>query len=268
MPCGHPIARCHRSNGIAQIFLVLVKLGWTSTENYFGPSPAFEGCFREHLEYLNVELEYVPREAHYKMGMIEANNKAWRGVWNKLVDATGIAGEMEVDAGIVAVSHARNTFIRHCGASPQQAVLGKEMQMPESLLGAPDAVTTRALMTSEQQFARRAEIRSVACRAMYEWNFEQSMVRGANQQARKYRGDYSPGDVVEVFWKYQGAGQRARFLRGHIVAESLLERDGQPVIDRCWVECNGRMLLVRKEDLRDAAGSELWAPTDRDLQEL
>lgn len=26
--------------------------------------------------------------------------------------------------------------------------------------------------------------------------------------------------------------------------------------------------LVRKEDLRDAVGSELWAPTDRDLQEL
>ena len=162
-----------------------------------------------------------------------------------------LAGETEVDIGTGAVSYAKNSLIRRAGASPQQALFGRELTLPESVLGTPDKLGTAMTMTDETRLQRRAEIRSTACRAFFQYDLEQALARGANAQTRRYRGDYAPGDPVGVFWEYEGKNRRARFIRGRIIAEAAPEREGQVVTDRCWVEVDGRVLNVSKEELEE-----------------
>ncbi len=215
-----------------------------------------------------MELDYIPREVHRKLGRAERHNAAWRGIFRKVCDELGVAGAAEVDMVAGGVSHAKNSLIRRAGASPQQAVFGREVNLPETLLGNPDAIGAHMLMTEDQQIHRRAEIRSVACHKFYEYDLEQAMKRGEAAQARKYKGDFTPGDPVGVYYKYEGRHARARFVKGHVVVEGQPERDGQTVVDRVWVAVNGRMLNVSKDDLRDPTGSELRSPDDSDMAEI
>lgn len=60
---------------------------------------------------------------------------------------------------------------------------------------------------------------------------------------------------------YDGNGNCARYFRGHIIRGAAPERHGQTVIDKCWVAFDGRVLLIAKEDVREAVGSENWTPT-------
>ena len=154
---------------------------------------------------------------------------------------------------------AKNSLIRRAGASAQQAVSGREVQLPESLLGNPDNIGAHMLMSEEQHVHRRAEIRCSALRKFHEWDLEQAMKRGQQAQARRYRGDYNPGEPIGVYYKYEGRNARARFVKGHVVAEAQPEREGQVVVDRVWVAVNGRMLNLAKDDLPDPTGSELRA---------
>ncbi len=81
--------------------------------------------FRAQLGYFGVELDFVPREAHHKLGRAERHNAAWRGICNKTRDDLGIAGDAEVDLAAAGVTSAKNSLIRRAGASAQQAVFGQ-----------------------------------------------------------------------------------------------------------------------------------------------
>ncbi len=141
--------------------------------------------FRAQLGYFGVELDFVPREAHHKLGRAERHNAAWRGICNKTRDDLGIAGDAEVDLAAAGVTSAKNSLIRRAGASAQQAVFGREVQLPESLLGNPDNIGAHMLMSEEQHVHRRAEIRCSAPRKFHEWDLEQAMTRGQQAQARR-----------------------------------------------------------------------------------
>ena len=248
----------------------LVWMAWSGPPRriVFDQQRGFLGEFRVQLENCSVELDFVPRNAHHKLGRAERHNAAWRGIWKHMVDETGIAGSVEVDFGATSVSYAKNSSIRRAGASPQQALFGFEMRIPESLLSSPDDIGSQMMLSQEQLLQRRATIRASALRSFHQYDLEQSIARGVNAQARPYRGDYAPGDVVAVYWKYDGRENRARYLRGHIIGDSAPERPNQTVSDKCWVAFNGRVLLIPKEDMREAFGSEQWSPSADDLEEI
>ena len=124
------------------------------------------------------------------------------------------------------------------------------------------------LLSEGQRIFCRSQIRTGAIQEFYGWDLEQAFQRGKAGQAREYRGDFAPGEPVGVFYKFEGKNARARFVRGHVVAESPPERPGQTVIDRVWVSVNGRMLNIAKEELRDATGSEMWAPSGEDMVDI
>ena len=150
------------------------------------------GEFRQQLETAGTELEFVPRNAHHKLGRAERHNAAWRGKWKKVIDQTGAAGSVEVDIAATSVSFAKNTCVRRSGASPQQALFCNELTLPDSLLAGG---------SDEQLAQRRMTIRAAALSAFFQYDVEQSIARGLNAQSRPYRGDCAPGEKVAVFWK-------------------------------------------------------------------
>ena len=88
-------------------------------------------------------------------------------MWRKVVDKTGVASEIEVDFCATSVSHAKNSSIRRAGASPQQALFGFEVRLPESLLGSSDDLGEQMLLSDEQLVQRRATIRAAALSAFH-----------------------------------------------------------------------------------------------------
>ena len=46
---------------------------------------SFEGVFYEKLTDIGLNLDYIPAEAHWQAGDVEAFNRAFRNVANKLI---------------------------------------------------------------------------------------------------------------------------------------------------------------------------------------
>ncbi len=155
--------------------------------------------FRTQLEYFGCELDFIPSGARHKLGRAERHNAAWKQIFKKVTDELGVVGPVEVEIASSGTTFAKNSLIRRAGASPQQAVFGRELTLPESLLSSPDELGAHMLMSEDQSVARRAEIRSCAMRKFYEYDLEQAMARGQNAQARRYQGDYAPGETVGVY---------------------------------------------------------------------
>ena len=173
---------------------------------------------RAQLEAHGTEIDYVPRSAHHKFGRAERHNDAWRGIFRKTCDELKVVGKAEIDMAANGVSYATNSSITRCGAPPQQAVFGREMTLPDSLLGSPGGIGCHTLLSEDQRLFRRSLVRTTAVQKFYEWDLGQAFGRGKAGQARKYRGDFRPGDPVGVFYEYEGTSARARFVRGHVVA--------------------------------------------------
>ncbi|CAL1151001.1 unnamed protein product [Cladocopium goreaui] len=57
---------------------------------------SFEGVFYEKLTDLGLNLDYIPAEAHWQAGDVEAFNRAFRNVANKLIDEYQIQGEQDM----------------------------------------------------------------------------------------------------------------------------------------------------------------------------
>ena len=223
---------------------------------------AFMGAFRRGMEFLGVKLDYVPKGGHHRNHKAERNNAVWRRTFDKMVDEAAIAGDVEVDLACTLVNHAKNNGTKKCGFSVSQAVFGKEARLPDELLGDTDE-TTNTQISLDARLQRRNEIRIAAVSAFHRMKLDESLRRGLFHQARPYRGDYASGDVVGYWRAASGAGskyRRAGFIRGYVV--------GPGENDCVWVCSNGHMALVNKEQLRDAAGSEQWAPDEAMMKEL
>ena len=65
----------------------------------------------------------------------------------------------------------------------------------------------------------------------------------------------------------QRAGPRHGFVPGGGSGRAAPERAGA-LSESVWVQAHGRLICVAKEQLREATGSELYAPTDEELAEL
>ncbi|CAK9048607.1 Retrovirus-related Pol polyprotein from transposon RE1 (Retro element 1) (AtRE1) [Includes: Protease RE1 [Durusdinium trenchii] len=98
---------------------------------------AFQGAFAQTLQAHGVELDYVPAEAHWQAGEVEAYNRAFRYTANKIIDEKQLAGDSSMQLLGTLVGSAMNDKVRACGASASQWVFGRNPRVPEALLG-PD----------------------------------------------------------------------------------------------------------------------------------
>ena len=58
--------------------------------------PHFLGVFDDGLKLLDVDVDYVPADAHWKIGRIERHNDIWRNTANKVIDECRIVGKQKL----------------------------------------------------------------------------------------------------------------------------------------------------------------------------
>ena len=93
---------------------------------------AFEGIFLETLQKANVDCDYVPAEAHWQAGEVEAFNRAFRYVAERIIDEKQLSGEQDMKVLGPMVSAAMNDKVRACGASANQWVFGRSPRAKRS----------------------------------------------------------------------------------------------------------------------------------------
>ena len=95
---------------------------------------AFQGDCQAGLSSLGVVVDMVPASAHHQLGTIERHNALFRLMMDKVVDSTQAVTDEQMRQCCVAVCSARNSLIRRCGRSPNQAVFGRTPKLPGGLL--------------------------------------------------------------------------------------------------------------------------------------
>ena len=125
----------------------------------------------------SVETEVTAAESPWQAGITEANGRAFKMVFKKMLDSTqpGDKGECEecVDATVLA----RNVLLRTHGFSPCQQVFGRDLELSFDALvpGADVAAVTMPVLDRHSE--RAVEIRRAARKAFVESQDDKAMRR-------------------------------------------------------------------------------------------
>ena len=170
--------------------------------------------FLDPLELNSVETEVTAAESPWQAGITEANGRAFKMVFKKMLDSTqpGDKGEYEecVDATVLA----RNVLLRTHGFSPYQHVFGRDPELSFDVLvpGADVAAVTMPVLDRPSE--RAVQIRQAARKAFVESQDDKAMRRALVARPRPWR-DFKVGDQVAFWRKGKGRGMRSGHARWH-----------------------------------------------------
>lgn len=258
----------------------LFTLLWTSWAGFpqslwVDRDGAFQGEFLERVQAMGVDIDNPPAEAHWQAGEVEAYNRAFKEVARKLVDEMSLAGERDMKTLASAVSAAMNDRVRSSGCSAYQWVFGKNPRVPDDVLSPDGKFEALQAMELDDELRKRAQVRAQADEKMAAYRLNEAVRTAILRKSHPIKEDYQPGDLV-AFWreaKYkQGKkGQKgkripAAWYRGIVIGPH--KGDGTPKQNNYWVTSNGRCLLVAREQMRPAFGTELWPVHEHVLAEM
>ncbi|CAK9108784.1 Retrovirus-related Pol polyprotein from transposon RE2 (Retro element 2) (AtRE2) [Includes: Protease RE2, partial [Durusdinium trenchii] len=258
----------------------LVTLLWCSwagfpKELWIDQDGAFQGEFAERMRNMGVNIDCPPAEAHWQVGQIEAYNRAFQHVASKLVDALNLAGERDMRTLACAVCAAMNDRIRSAGCSAYQWVFGKSPVLPQDILSPDGKFEALQAMELDDELKKRARTRALADEKLSAYRLNEAVRTAILRKSHPAKELYHPGELV-AFWreaKYrQGKkGQKgkripASWYRGTIIGPH--KGDSSVKQSNYWVASGGRCVLVAREQLRPAFGTELWPVHEHILQEF
>ncbi len=252
----------------ASLFLSTFRDAWTQ---YFGHPQTLrldpDGTFRstavqDFCDRHRIQLDIIPGEAHWKMGVCEQAIGGVKSLMDKLAE-----DDPNISASD-ALSEAARAFNNRellRGYSPIQHALGRapdEYGRFFSALGpsageCPDLLVENG--TGEMQ--RNLRRMQVAETSFLDWEAKQRLMRAQNSRAQTVR-EYHPGDLVYI-WRKQVSGAAAskhgRFIGpARILAVEQKNHPDGTVQERGSVWCVRGRRLVKccQEQLRPATSKE------------
>ncbi|CAK9099469.1 unnamed protein product, partial [Durusdinium trenchii] len=236
---------------------------------------AFEGDFLERIRSMGTTADTPPAEAHWQAGEIEAYNRAFKDTARKIIDQYSLQGARDMKTMACAVAAAMNDKIRTSGCSAYQWLFGKSPVIPTDVLSPDGKFEALQAMDVDSELRKRSQIRATADEKVTAYRLNEAVRTAILRKSHPPRETYEPGELV-AFWreaKYkQGRkGQKgkripASWYRGIIIGPH--KGDGSAKQNNFWVSSNGKCVLVSKEQLRPAFGTELWPVHEHVLEEL
>ena len=236
---------------------------------------AFEGDFLERIRSMGTTVDTPPAEAHWQAGEIEAYNRAFKDTARKIIDQYSLQGARDMKTMACAVAAAMNDKIRTSGCSAYQWLFGKSPVIPTDVLSPDGKFEALQAMDVDSELRKRSQIRATADEKVTAYRLNEAVRTAILRKSHPPRETYEPGALV-AFWreaKYkQGRkGQKgkripASWYRGIIIGPH--KGDGSAKQNNFWVSSNGKCVLVSKEQLRPAFGTELWPVHEHVLEEL
>ncbi|CAE7230751.1 RE1, partial [Symbiodinium sp. CCMP2456] len=246
-----------------------VWMSWAGppTRAWLDRDGAFEAEFLDRLQALGTEVDNPAAEAHWQAGEVESFNRAFKYVAVKLIDEKQLAGPLEMKLLAAEVGQCMNEKVRTSGCSAYQWVFGKNPRVPCDLLSPDGKLEALQGLDHDSELRLRAWIRSQADGKLAEFRTNEALRNAVIRMPRPPRHHYEPGDLV-AFWRNAKTRRGKRVPPGWFRATVIGPHKGDASQSNFWVTSGGRCVLVSKEQLRPAFGTELWRVQERDLENV
>ncbi|CAE7023992.1 RE1 [Symbiodinium sp. CCMP2456] len=234
---------------------------------------AFESDFADKINALGSVIEPIAAQSHWQAGQVEAYNRAFRYAAAKAIDEHSLSGAADMKMLGAMIGAALNDKIRTCGCSPNEWLFGRSPKTPWDLLSPDGKIQAMQGLEQDAELRRRQQVRATADAKVAEFAVNNSLRQAVLRLDRPGRNTYEPGELV-AFWreakmKKDPKSRKPRrvpagWYRGTIIGP----HKGSHEQSNYWVTSGGRCLLVSKEQLRPAYGTELWRVQESELQNI
>ncbi|CAK9056884.1 Heat shock protein sti1-like, partial [Durusdinium trenchii] len=143
------------------------------------------------MDEAEVYVDYIPAEAHNKIGLVERHNATYRSLMERIVDAQGVTGYDQMDIVTAMASHAKNSCTWSTGRPPYVAAFGRIARQGLELLSDPHGLITGQTRSQAQQFADtiRAEAQQQLAAMSIDSTLRRALLRNTTP---------GPSDIPEI----------------------------------------------------------------------
>ena len=142
--------------------------------------------FLERLELNFVETEISAGESPWQAGIIEANDRAFKMVFKKMLESTQPKDKRKFEECIDATVLARNVLLRTHGFSPYQHVFGRDPELSFDVLVPGAGVAAVTMPVLDRPSERATQIRQAARQAFVECQDDKAMGRALVARPRPW----------------------------------------------------------------------------------
>ena len=127
---------------------------------------------------------YIDSQSRWQQGRTERAGDSLKEDLRDVMEACAIVTEEEFDLALTTAIDARNRYVNRSGFSAHQRVFGSSIRLPGSLMS-DDPIDRLALHTDPStEFARAAEIRDSAQKALFKHADHEAVARAARARSR------------------------------------------------------------------------------------
>ena len=225
------------------------------------PDGSFRSTFEEAMDEAGVYIDYIPAEAHHKIGLIERHNATYREIMERVIDSQGISGPDQMEILTAMTSHAKNSCTWSTGRPPYIAAFGRIPRQGLDLLNDPNGLVTGQTRSHAQQFADT--IRAEAQQHIAAMAVDSSLRRALLRNTQPQNSDIPEIGATVAYWRWTA---RSGKKRGGYKLARLLGRD--PDGKSMWLQAGTNTIRVAPHQLRIARGFECWNPDYQQIKEL
>ena len=243
-----------------------LQLGWIRN---FGaplriktdPDGSFRGSFESDMDSLGTFVDYVPAEAHHKIGLIERHNATARAIMERIVDSNAAVGYQQMELIAVATTIAKNSCTWSAGRPPYVAAFGRIPRIGMNLLSDENGLVVGETRAEAQQLAdkMRVEAQQYLAQMSISSTFRRALLR---KTAPEPDLDAPIGSII-AYWRWTA---RSGKKRGGFKLGRLLGRD--PDHRSLWIQSGTNTIRVDPSQCRQARGFEQWCPDADDIKAL
>ena len=225
------------------------------------PDGSFRSHFEDDLDQAGVFIDYVPAEAHNKIGLIERHNAVFRSLMERIIDYRAITGREQMYYTTTAAAFAKNSCTWSAGRPPYVAAFGRIPRMGIELLSDPHGLVTGQTRAQAQQMADslRVDAQQQIAAMSIDSTFRRALLRNT---ATSSTDTPEVGSIV-AYWRWTA---RSGKKRGGYKLARLLGRD--PDGKSMWLQAGTNTVRVAPHQLRVARGFECWHPDYQQIKDL
>ena len=160
------------------------------------PDGSFRSTFEDAMDEAGVYVDYIPAEAHNKIGLVERHNATYRSLMERIVDAQGVIGYDQMDIVTAMASHAKNSCTWSTGRPPYVAAFGRIPRQGLELLSGPHGLITGQTRSQAQQFADT--IRAEAGRHVHRQHTAKSTTSQHHSGSIRHPGDWKHSRLLAM----------------------------------------------------------------------
>ncbi|CAK9043953.1 Protein NO VEIN (Protein EMBRYO DEFECTIVE 2597) [Durusdinium trenchii] len=222
---------------------------------------AFKSNFMDYCDEGGVFLDFIPPEAHFKLGTIERHNGALRMLLEKIVDSTPCSTPEDLDNAIVSALYSKNSATWTSGRPPFIAAFGKIPRVGLDFINDPRALIAGSSRSEAQQQAAmmRCEAYKALAEASASSTLRRALLRKTNQQPAE---PPEPGSLL-AYWRWTVRSHRKR--GGYRIARYLGK---DPDNSSYWIQSGSQTIKVVPNQVRNVFGYEEYVPTCEDVKAL